>query len=248
MSSLFNFNILLGRDIISTIILDTYCPPQYQEAICRILYPPADNKTFPQAPCPETCEAFSQCRNMVLLVDYDCSIFEEFTEPDLEFPGMCNKPDESHSGCPLDSNYCENGGTCVEDTTGKAMCECLDGYTGQYCEIEFESITGPCTEYLPHEESACDSLFSLKLPLSRNDVSTLILNEACPLPNVRRSICHDLFPPADVNEHPQGLCFDTCQAFSECANIFLLVDVDCSAFANFDDPLNGYPGLCTSDQ
>lgn len=39
------------------------------------------------------------------------------------------------AGCPLDSNYCENGGTCVEETTGNAMCECPDGYTGQYCEI-----------------------------------------------------------------------------------------------------------------
>ena len=36
---------------------------------------------------------------------------------------------------PCDPNPCENGGTCIANST-VAECTCLDGYTGANCELE----------------------------------------------------------------------------------------------------------------
>lgn len=39
----------------------------------------------------------------------------------------------------LCSNHlCENGGICTIDKSGEAICICVPGFTGEYCEFEFD--------------------------------------------------------------------------------------------------------------
>ena len=56
--------------------------------------------------------------------------FEEYQEPD--------------NTCSTQANICQNGGTCVDNLCG-ISCNCVDGFTGEFCEIDLASCANnPC--------------------------------------------------------------------------------------------------------
>ncbi|XP_060070203.1 cadherin-related tumor suppressor-like [Ylistrum balloti] len=53
---------------------------------------------------------------------------------------MCTQPVEKCGG-----NYCQNGGTCVNDNFGNPVCACVPGWTGAYCDTDvLECTSKPC--------------------------------------------------------------------------------------------------------
>ncbi|XP_072895757.1 protein delta homolog 1 isoform X1 [Hemitrygon akajei] len=92
------------------------------------------------------CSAEYPCTNNSTCIrnedgDYVCSCVEEFTGKECQFR---KRP------CNDNGPFCQNGGSCFEDsrTAVKNYCLCLPGFTGDFCEISINNCNpNPCANH-----------------------------------------------------------------------------------------------------
>lgn len=85
-------------------------------------------------PCEyNPCRNRGHCKRVDGSVGFECQCPEHFTGFLCEIENVTELTDKKTC-----MPSCKNGGVCKKSSIGEYSCECLNGYTGSYCEHEID--------------------------------------------------------------------------------------------------------------
>ena len=95
-----------------------------------------DKKCVNLDPLPRDLNSFIACLHDHNFSVMDCPVNKTFNK-------LLHKCEIKISVC--DSNPCQSGGLCSENSTNDYACECKTGFTGKNCELEVDAcFLNPC--------------------------------------------------------------------------------------------------------
>ena len=148
---------------------------------------------------------------------------------------------------PCDPNPCLNGGTCAATEDGGASCKCVDGYTGDTCEVASSELGAECTpDGLAGQSSCGEGYICIELKGSNGAYCT----KKCDGPG--DGICNDGYAGPGIGECIYNYKASDVESFTVCGiicsdltdNQSICPDCDgsCPSQLKCEDPLSGANG------